>query len=437
MEGIGLRKDSCVTGFRVVSLRGGMAGLAALCLALVLGGTPGRAADHPVATAEALAAAWAAAAPGDRIVLAPGDYGHIAVKGGGGTADRPVVLTSADGTDPARIQELFLRGVSHVVLTGLVLDYRFQPSDALGARPFGIYDSTDVTLSNVLIDGDLAHDLNASSDGLPAGFGLAVANTDGVTLQNSEIRGFWRGLTVRESRNIEVLGNRLHSLRMDGMNFAQVEDVLIERNRIFDFDRSPTSEDHADMIQFWTGHTTAPTRGVTIRGNLLQSGDGLFTQSIFMGNNLVDQNKAGEEMYFRDIAIVDNLIINAHAHGISLGASLGVRISGNVLVHNPASDGDRDILKLYRPRLHVSPLSRDVTVEDNVASEFVLPDPQDAPEWRMARNVAAQDIARMQPYHYSTVFAGGDPADPASYMPRPGGVLDGTGVARVVGAWVD
>lgn len=407
--------------------------LVALCCSVVLPSAPACAATRHVSDSAALADAWRSAGAGDRIVLAPGNYAAVDIKGGGG-GNNPVTITSADATEPAHIGGLALRGVAGVAIEDIVLDYTFTLGDDLKAFPFLIEDSRDIALRRVVFDGDLARDLNAASDGLPAGFGLIVMRTDGLTLENSEIRKFWKGFRISATRNVRIVGNDMHSLRMDGMNMAEVENVLIEGNRIHNFDRAPLSEDHADMIQFWTAGTMKPTRNVTIRGNLLNSEGGIYTQSIFMGNNLIDQGLAGEEMYFRDITIEDNLIINAHAHGISLGASLGVRIVGNIMVHNPESDGDRDILALYRPRLTVSPLSRDVVIEQNVANGFILPEAQSG--WQMDANMTIQDIFRLKPNHYSHVFVGGDASDPATYMPRPGGPLSGSNVASIIRPWL-
>ena len=132
------------------------------------------------------------------------------------------------------------------------------------------------------------------------------------------------------------------------MNFAQVERVRIEANHIHDFNRVLESPDHADMIQFWTNGTTSPSSDITIRGNILNSGAGWFTQSIFMRNELVDSGKAEAEMFYRNVIIEDNVIINAHLHGISVGETAGLKIANNTVIRNARSQG-KDCL-LYTSR---------------------------------------------------------------------------------------
>ena len=201
----------------------------------------------------------------------------------------PLVLEAADPADPPHLAGLQLAEVENVVIDGLVLDYTYADGDPHHLRPFRIDDSRNVTLRHTVVDGDVARGVSPESDGFPWAYGLAIRGSSGVTLEDSEIRGFYRGLTVADSRDLAILRNDVHGLRMDGMDFAQVQRVVIEGNRIHDFLRSIASKDHADMIQFWTNGTDAPTSDVTIRGNLLNSGHGFWTQSIFMRNEEVDR----------------------------------------------------------------------------------------------------------------------------------------------------
>ena len=151
---------------------------------------------------------------------------------------------------------------------------------------------------------------------------------------------------VSDSNGITVQSNDVHDIRMDGMNFAQVESVLIADNHIYDFRRSLDSKDHADMIRFWTNGMTAPSRDIVIRDNILNSGQGAYTQSIFMRNDLVDRGLAGREMFNDGVTIVDDVIINAHLHGITVGETDGLRIQNNTVVRNARSEGEQENIAL-------------------------------------------------------------------------------------------
>lgn len=402
--------------------------IAALLLALL----PMEAASQPVdvTSPEALARALDDAEPGTIIRLAPGNYGILSLRELEGSPNAPVVIASADPARPARLSGLTLREVAGVELSGLFLDYAFSPGDPPHLRPFQIVDSRNVKLSGVVIDGDVARGVSVTADGFPTAFGLGVRGVEGFTLEDSEIRGFFRGLVVAESSDVTILRNDLHGLRMDGMDFAQVSRVLIESNHIHDFERSLASEDHADMIQFWTNGTEAPSTDITIRNNLLASESGFWTQSIFMRNDQVDRGLASfEAMAYRRVRIEDNVIINAHLHGISVGETEGLVISGNAVLRNTLSQGEVNDPGLWTPQIRAAPAGRDVTIRGNVVAKITGFEGQQ--DWDVEDNLLVQDRAPSEPGHYAQVFAGmprGDPRDPATFAPRPSGPLDGTGL---------
>jgi parallel beta-helix repeat protein len=366
--------------------------------------------------------------PPDTVLnLSAGNYGVLTLDGLQATASEPLVLQSADPSDPARFSGMVLRDVRGLVLKNLVFDYSFGSSDPNHFRPFQILDSQSVLIKGAVFDGDVATGMTPDKNGYPTGFGLGVRNSAGITVEDSEVENFLRGIVVRGSTEVTIKNNDIHSIRSDGMNFAQVTSVLIEGNHIHDFNRSLTSADHADMIQFWTNGTTAPSRDVVIRGNVLNSGDGLYTQSIFMRNELVDTGQAGDEMFYRDVTIEDNVIINAHLHGITVGETDGLIIRNNTVVRNARSERADDNPPLWTPQIRVVEASRDVQIQRNVTSKITGYARQ--PDWIVRDNLMVQDRGRMEPGFYDLVFMNareGDPSDLASFAPRPGGPLDGT-----------
>ena len=84
-----------------LALSGLPARVAVLGLCALAGLGAAQAETVPVATVEELGQALADALPGTEIVLAPGDYGPLLLRGGGGTAEAPILLRSADPADPA------------------------------------------------------------------------------------------------------------------------------------------------------------------------------------------------------------------------------------------------------------------------------------------------------------------------------------------------
>lgn len=373
------------------------------------------------------AAALASVPDGGVLALPGGNWGTLYMRESG-----PSVIRSADPSDPAVFSGMFVKDVEGLRLENLSLKYDWDREDPIWRKPFEIMQSSDIALVGLHVEGDIAREGSDNDRGFPWAFGLSIRNSQDITLEGNEITKFHRGLVVGDSDRIEVLGNDIHSLRMDGMNFAAVQDVRIVGNHVHDFDRSLDSGDHADMIQFWTSKTARPSTGIVIRDNVLNSGQGGYTQTIFMRNEEVDRKRAGSEMFYRDVLIEGNVIINAHQHGITLGESQNVVIRNNTLVQNAQSaDGDAK-RKVWMPRISVAGASRDVVIEGNIAAS--IPDPRSG--WKVVNNLEVQPYARMEPGFYGLVFdgmPGGDPTDPASYIPRPGGPADrpGLGAARL------
>lgn len=367
--------------------------------------------------------------PGTALLLAGGDYGEMSFKDLHGSKDAPILIRSADQNDPVLFSRMNLRDSSYVTLEGLLFDYRFQAGDKSNLRPFKITKSRNVILRNSIFDGDRPSGVSAIADGFGTAFGLTVRGSVDVLIEDNEIRDFFRGFQAAQSAALTIRGNNIHTIRMDGMNFAQVENVVIENNHIHDFNRSLKSKDHADMIQFWTAGTTVRSSDIIIRNNILNSGQGWYTQSIFMRNELVDRGEAGKEMFYQNVTIEGNVIVNAHVHGITVGETVNLNIQNNTLIRNARSEGAVDNLNLWTPQIRVAPTSTQVRIHKNVVSAIAGYSGQH--NWTEADNFLIQDRNPNHPGYYDTVFVSarhGDPANLGSYSYLPGGALDGTGI---------
>ena len=396
------------------------------------------AADLRVTEAAGLAEALAAARGGETIRLAPGNYGLLGLSGRPDQTGKdrryaaPVTLTSADPADPAVFSSALVTHVDNLVIDGLHFDYRFSAADPIWQAPFRFEGCQDLVIRNSVFDGDLAQGISPEEDGFGWAIGLAVRNCTRTTISGNRIQRFHRGLTVGESSDVVVTGNEVTGLRMDGMTFSSMQGVRIEGNYLHDFRLALRSGDHCDMIQFWTERATRQTTDVVIRGNLLQAGAGNPTQSIFMRNELVDTGRAGPEMFYRRVTIEDNMIVNGHLHGITLGEARGVRIQRNTVLRDPAfSEEPYRSKEVHIPRINLSPASQDVVVRGNIAA--MLPKPQAG--WTVKDNMIAQDVSRLQPGHYRLLFdlrpeASGttEPTRRSRLVLRPGSPADRPGL---------
>ncbi len=384
-----------------------------------------------------LMAALAVANPGDVIALEPGDYtlGLYNARESYSRFPGEVTVTSADMNNPARFTKVGLAGVTNMTFDGLIFKYTFSGDPNFTKdRPFSVDSghlggapirSENITFRNSLFEGD-----NASGDVSPAGFGrgaaigLSISNTDHVILENNEFRTWYRAGVYSNVTDLTVRNNEVHDIRSDGFNFVRVTDTLIEGNYFHSWQhRHETDGSHPDMIQFWTNGTTAPSEHVTIKDNILYSGTGGHTQSIFMRNEVVDSYGGGHEMFYKDFTVINNLIFNGHSHGITMGEVDGLVIRDNTLLSNVGVDKPLSG-EISRPAIYVATRSMNVLVENNIARS-ITSIPGDADNWVVDHNLLVQNSKYLSAGYYHDLFINAMTGAPVSDIPAlqalPGG----------------
>ena len=360
--------------------------------------------------ADSLRTALSTAKAGTTIELAPGHYGElrISVPHGDpwGNFAGEVTIRSANPDNPASFGNVYLNGVKNLTFDGIAVDYS-TPAGLTGNNiqndiAFLVRDSADLTIRNSVFTGDRLHEPGSAYSDLPVAVGIGIRSSQGVVVENNEFLEWKRaGTFTNESSDIVVRGNDVHTIRSDGFDFSSVKNVLIEGNDFHDFVTKPGVGDHRDMIQFHTAGTTVPSTNVTIRDNVINSGTGADTQSIFMRNEAADgKENAGPTMYYRDIVIKNNVIYNAHLHGITVGETNGLTIANNTLLHNPAS-GDKGTVSL--PRINVAEAAKNVVIKDNIA--HAVPEPADS-SWHISHNLLVQDVKPGEANYYGDLFVG-------------------------------
>ncbi len=343
---------------------------------------------------------------GIEIRLEPGEYDLTLSKWQGADYgfDSNVIITSADPDNPAVFTTMKIANAANLTFDNLVFDMTAPTGPiATSYNVFSISDSSNITVTNSLFDGDVASGASADLNGYGIGIGLRVLNSEGVTIADNEVRNFFAGITVRESSDVTISGNDIHSIANDGIKIAAVQGLLIEDNYLHDPNISPLSDYHNDMIQFFTLDTTAPTTDVIIRGNTIDIGaEGTWTQSIFLHNEAVDAG-AGTEMYYQNILIEDNVIYNSHLNGIYVDYGDGVTISNNTLVQvldQNANAAANPVV--WVPGIVVGSSSTDVTITDNVTGSIATTSGKGA--WVIDGNIIAQNTDPNAPNFYENIF---------------------------------
>ncbi|MBB3997904.1 right-handed parallel beta-helix repeat-containing protein [Aureimonas pseudogalii] len=273
-----------------------------------------------------------------------------------------VTVKSLSSNDQAVFTDVKLDHVANLRLDGVTFDSHGDKRPDWQPDLF-VEDSRNISVVNSTMKGDASAFNNGKVH--VATDGVRVSGTNGFTFENNEVSNYNFGIKVTVSDNVTIAGNDVHHMQADGMQFADVDKIVVDGNQIHDFLGSLFSINHNDMIQFFTSHTTSASDGITIRNNVLDSGDGHWTQGIFMGNEL--------GIAYRGVLIENNTVFNNSFHGITVGEADGVVIRNNSVLLNeetPRTEFRND--NIY---ISIKPGSRDVVVENNIAGKLDIHSP--------------------------------------------------------------
>lgn len=275
--------------------------------------------QQQVMSTEDLISALKSARGGETILLAPGTYSDLKFK----LAPRfatPVTITSADPARPAVITDFTLSGVEGVHFRNLVLralDHPDKIANDGSFVAFKIARAKDVIFDTVSVQGSL--------DGDPSNdvSGIQVRNSQNIRIVNSEFQQLERAVAVGQTEGVTVSNNRVHDIRSDGFNFAEVTHVELVGNVLWNF--LPAQKDHPDAIQFWTSRTVTPSREIRITGNVVHRGIGAYTQGIFLRDQL-------GTLPYEQVTITENLIVGTGYNGLRITGAVDLTVADNELV---------------------------------------------------------------------------------------------------------
>lgn len=331
--------------------------------------------DIIVSSSAELSNALAAATGGENILLSAGEYDELFIKDL--SYDSSVTVSSLDPDDPAVFTDsvTFVRA-DGLVLDGLVFDSETFSDGSLTAPLLFLHSCENVTMTDLVFTGAIpteeegvdAYAADTTRNDYITGYGyetgLRIHNSENVTLENATFLDLRYAIYVGESSGVSLTEMSIEQVR-EGIMFYETQDMIISDSVFQNFtpwlgmdDASYDGDvhDHPDMIQFWGDNSTTGVHDITITGNTFITETGSSTQTIF--GHL--SGASSDDVTATNFTVTDNLIINGHPHGISLGDVDGAVISGNVLL--PNSDG---LEKYWTPSIG-APGGESIEVYDNV-----------------------------------------------------------------------
>lgn len=273
-------------------------------------------ADVKVSTANQLKDALLTAKAGDKIILAPGNYGAISISAKNFSSQ--VTLVSSDPAKKAHIDSLLIKGSNNIKIQGIDLGRSLGAGESAAFAMATVSKSSNITFEGVVVHGSA--DKDPSNDGR----GISVLDSSRIKVLNSNFFDLGRGVLFGRSTDIEVIGNKLSNLRSDGMDFSAVQRVLIDNNRISDI--YPATGDHPDAIQFFTAGATSASTDIVIRNNQIFQGNGGGAQGIFLRN--------GDGLLPFERVKIQNNIVYAYQgfNGITVIGGKNIEVVGNTSI---------------------------------------------------------------------------------------------------------
>ncbi|MEM1387681.1 MAG: right-handed parallel beta-helix repeat-containing protein [Pseudomonadota bacterium] len=258
-------------------------------------------------------------APGDRIVLAPGDHGALAITSL--RFDVPVTLAAAS-EGAVTLRHLVIRDSAGWHIEGLTV--RPDPSASLVAM-IEVHGSENITLERVTaMSAPDTSTWDATRWRAEAHNGITLSGR-AITLRDSTFRNVEHGI-ISYAENVLVEGNEVSLFSGDGIRGQG------DGGRYFDNHVSTcvkVDDNHDDGFQAWSRNALGqPGRGVIrdvqIIGNRIENGDHPLSCSL-QGIGLFDG-------FYEDWVIRDNVIIVNAWHGITVMGGRRVEITDNVVL---------------------------------------------------------------------------------------------------------
>lgn len=270
---------------------------------------------------------------GDSLLLAPGDYGALEIRGQ--DFDPPLTITSAPG-GRAHVDRIEVRSSHGLIFRGLDVWPR-RPKQIKRSLVAAGADAGDIIFEALDIRGGpraLDYFNWTQEDWLKTWRVNGVhLSGPGMVLKDSTITAVANGIGANGT-GAQILNNEVRGFSKDGLR-GFGEGVVFRGNTVRDCVK--VDNNHDDGFQSWTGRGGAPAevRNITLDGNRIIEWTGApdhplrcALQGISMFNGP-----------YRNMVIENNLVLVRAYHGITLYDAIDSRVVNNTVIHVDGKPG--------------------------------------------------------------------------------------------------
>lgn len=258
--------------------------------------------------------ALGSATAGDRIELDPGNY--TALSTAASFASPGVVIASKDWENRAQ----FTSTLDVTIGANWLLFDRLL----FGPGKVTVTDADDISFTHCVFEGEL----DGSNHGVQ--FGCLITRCLRPIFNNNEMFHWRKCLKYIACDDVVVKFNNIHSMNEDGVDANACFGLNFEDNWLHD--RLTDILGSGDFFQTWATDVDRPVKDYTFRGNFFDIGGGRNIQSLFMTNVFAANTPENTDLWYRDIIIEDNVIVNVMFNGIITGLTIGLTVSRNTVL---------------------------------------------------------------------------------------------------------
>ena len=295
--------------------------------------------------------------PGDRLVLAPGDYRRgLRLHGLDGTPEQPIVIMGPQSGSPARFfarngaNTVSIRDASYLMIDSIELEGLGRNADAVKAESESRY-AHHIILSRLRITG---HDADQAISGiaiqspawdwtirdcviLGAGTGMYLGRSNGSA---GLVGGVIERNVIRDTigYNLQIKHQRI---RPDVPGMPEDRRMIIVRHNVF-----------SKHLGASTGDAARPN---VLLGHFPPSGPGAEDMHIVYGNVFYENAEEALLQAEGNMAIYNNVLVNRHGSAISIqphnARPRQVAVFNNTVLAADAGIALRGVAPGYRPRV--------------------------------------------------------------------------------------